>query len=290
VNANLPSGLMAADALAAPGETSRSSVGTSDGATGRSAAPNNAESIIDRLRGVSSDQMAVGRFASQLLFKVQYFVLHRVYSPRPPRHSRLLNLGCGNTRFEGWVNADRLRIAYLLLEIRQVLRGALKLPDWVLDATWRWNCPDDYWEGIFSEDVLEHLSYNEAVAALKEALRTLQPGRWIRIALPDVRRYIEFYNANATNQPANKWFDERFAYGAESIAYLTQNQGHASVWDARLLSEVLAEIGFANVRTVDFERGTDRRLIMERRFGCHESLYVEAQKPAIKTSGLTEGA
>jgi predicted SAM-dependent methyltransferase len=161
-----------------------------------------------------------------------------------------------------------------------VLRGKLKLPEWVLDATSKWNCPDDYWDGIFTEDVLEHLSYNDAVFTLKEALRTLRPGRLIRIVLPDIQRYIEFYNDKTANRSANQWFEERFAFGAEAIAYLTQNQGHASVWDSYLLSTVLKEIGFVNVAMVSFNRGSDRRLQMDRSSGCHESLYVEAQKPS----------
>src|SRR5260221_8652518 len=271
---------MNVDVPAGPGETRRSMVSASEGAPDRSPTPKPPQSVIERIAGVRSDQMMLGRFITLLIFKAQCFIIRRVYSARPPNHSRLLNLGCGNTHFEGWVNADRLRVTYLMLQAKSVMQGKLKLPEWVLDATSRWNCPDNHWEGIFTEDVLEHLSYNDAVVALKEALRTLQPGKWIRIVLPDVRRYIQFYNAKATNGSTNSWFDEQFAYGAEAIAFLTQNQGHASVWDAQLLSAVLAEIGFSNISTVDFGSGNDQRLMMDRPGGRHESLYVEAQKPA----------
>jgi predicted SAM-dependent methyltransferase len=178
------------------------------------------------------------------------------------------------------VNADRLRIPYFLLNAKSMMRRQLKLPDWIFDAAYKWNCPDDYWEGIYTENVLEHLSYRDVVVALKEAYRTLQPGRWLRVLLPDLKRYIEFYNGKASGQATNGWFNERFAHGAEAIAFLTQNQNHASVWDGKLLSAVLAEIGFANVAEVTFGCGADRRLIKDNISGRHESLYVEAQKPA----------
>lgn len=269
-------GVIKFGAPAEPGEARQPSVGASTGTIKHGAPP----SAIDRITAVSSDQIFLGRFVSLLLFRAQYFVLHRIYGPRPPKHSRLLNLGCGDSHLDGWVNADRLRITYLLLNARKVLQKSLKLPDWTIDAAWRWNCPDNYWEGIYTENVLEHLSYRDVVVTLKEVLRTLQPGRWLRVLLPDLARYVEFYNSKANGTPANSWFEERFAFGAEAIAFLTQNQSHASVWDARLLSAVLAEIGFTNVATVAFGCGSDPRLMMDNVAGRYESLYVEAQKPA----------
>lgn len=236
-------------------------------------------STIERLAAVSSDQMYIARFVSTLLFRLQDLVLHNVYSPKPPGHSRLLNLGCGDIQFDGWVNADRMRVAYLMLNAGKVLRGKLKLPEWVIDAASSWNCADDYWEGIFTEDVLEHLSYNKGVVALREALRTLQPGAWIRILLPDLQRYVEFCNGKTEGRPTNAWFDEQFEYCAEAIAYLTQNQGHASVWEPRLLSAALSELGFVNIAVVSYGCGSDPRLIKDSASRRHENLYVEAQKP-----------
>jgi hypothetical protein len=38
-----------------------------------------------------------------------------------------------------------------------VIRG-FPPPEWVMDATKPWKCPDNYWDGIFTEHVLEHLA------------------------------------------------------------------------------------------------------------------------------------
>jgi hypothetical protein len=89
---------------------------------------------------------------------------------------------------------------------------------------------------------------------------------------------MEYYNGKATDS----WFNEQFAYGAEAIASLTQNWGHTSVWDSQLLSSVLEQIGFSNIDTVSFGRGTDPQLIMDNSARRHESFYLEAQKPVAE--------
>ncbi len=37
-----------------------------------------------------------------------------------------------------------------------------------MDATKPWKCPDNYWDGIFTEYVLEHFSYKDAIFAIGE--------------------------------------------------------------------------------------------------------------------------
>ena len=36
---------------------------------------------------------------------------------------------------------------------------------WVLDASKPWHCPSDYWRGILSVHVLEHMTYPGVVTA-----------------------------------------------------------------------------------------------------------------------------
>jgi hypothetical protein len=122
--------------------------------------------------------------------------------------------------------------------------------------------------------MLEHLSYRQVIQVLREALRTLQPGKWMRIIVPDLRRYIEFYNGTSGDAEF-----KQFEFGAEAISALTQYWEHISVWDGRLMGAVLAEIGFTNISVVSFGEGSDPRLIMDSPGRQWESLYVEAQKP-----------
>ena len=61
-----------------------------------------------------------------------------------------------------------------------------------MDATKPWKCPDNYWDGIFTEHVLEHLSYKDAIFAIGECYRPLKPGAWLRISVPDIDKFIRF--------------------------------------------------------------------------------------------------
>ncbi|MGH7087388.1 MAG: class I SAM-dependent methyltransferase [Stellaceae bacterium] len=244
------------------------------------------QSAIAHLFGVSADNRAqdVARLA---LRHLQDAVVNLVYRRHPPGRSRLLNLGCGDCLYPGWINADRFRTGYWLTQLGGLVSRRLRLPDWVLDAAEPWRCADDHWDGIYTEHMLEHLSYREAVAVMREMLRTLRPGAWARIILPDLGRFIDFYNGDRGDSD----FLNRFAFGAEAISFLTQNFGHISAWDGALLEAVLREIGFVNVRIVAYGEGADRRLLKDSPDRRWESVYVEAQKPPRGSDlGATEPA
>jgi hypothetical protein len=241
-------------------------------------------SAIRHLYAVSNDSSArdVARLA---LRQLQDAAVNRLYRRQPPTHSRLLNLGCGDCLYPGWVNADRFRTGYWIVKLGGVLRGEYRLPDWFLDAGAPWRCADDHWDGIYTEHMLEHLSYREAVVALGEMLRTLGPGRWARIIVPDLQLYVDFCNGLRPNCE----FRTRFAHGAEAISFLTQNFGHVSTWDGALLTAVLTEIGFVNVRVVAYGVGSDPALLRDSQGRRWESVYVEAQKAARGAEPRREG-
>ncbi len=148
-----------------------------------------------------------------------------------------------------------------------------KLNFWSMDASKPWLCPDNYWEGIFSSHMLEHLSYAGAINSLKEAYRTIKPGGLIRIVLPDLGKYIRYYNGMSPN---NQF--ERFRSGAIAISVLTQNAGHFSVWDFTLLSDVLSEIGWKNIERVGYKQGANPDLFLDIKERDWASFYLEAKK------------
>src|SRR6185312_8066977 len=86
---------------------------------------------------VESSARDVARLALQHL---QDAVVNTFYRFPPPKTSRLLNIGCGDSLYPGWVNADRFRTGYWLVNLGGVIKGKYRLPDWVLDAASRWNC------------------------------------------------------------------------------------------------------------------------------------------------------
>jgi predicted SAM-dependent methyltransferase len=56
----------------------------------------------------------------------------------------------------------------------------------MLDAGKRWKCASDYRDGIRTEHTLERLDCRAAIAALREAHRTVKAGDWLQIVLPGV--------------------------------------------------------------------------------------------------------
>ena len=189
---------------------------------------------------------------------------------RPPPdvgQPALLNLGCGTHIFEGWVNADDYAFK------RGVREPAFR-PNWRLDITCAWRCPPDRWDGVFTEHVLEHLSYSQAILALNECLRTMKPGAWLRISVPDLRAYVDLYDGRDSRPEF-----ACFPHPAVGVSFLTQMHLHRSTWDADLLVRVLAELGFDDACASSFGIGADARLVRDDPDKSHESLYVEARKP-----------
>ena len=182
----------------------------------------------------------------------------------------LLNLGCGSNFLEGWVNADYHYLPYSL-------RLSKKVPEWLLDATRPWKCPDDYWFGVFTEHMLEHLTYADAIRVLREAYRTLKPKGWLRVALPDLKKAVLYYNDEAPAGYEHPVYGA-FRYKIEAVHNLTQCWFHISVWDADVITSLLKEIGYINVAEVEFKTGMDERLFADSAGHRWESFYVEAQK------------
>jgi predicted SAM-dependent methyltransferase len=207
--------------------------------------------------------------ARAAVFEAKSLVGRHLLQRKPPARGareRLLNAGCGMTLHEGWVNAD------FFMGFR--IWRAQRRPDWMLDLRYPWACDDDYWDGIFVEHTLEHLSYTEAGIALREMRRTLKPERWVRIVVPDLGKYVAYWQ-----DPAS--VDGRFrqwATGAEAISAVTQGAGHRSVWDEQLLGATLIRLGFRGVRRVSFGVGSDERIVKDHPERAWESLYFEAVK------------
>lgn len=182
---------------------------------------------------------------------------------------RKLQIGAGDNHLEGWLNAD------LEPSSDQVI---------CLDATQPFPFPDNVFDYIFSEHMIEHITYKDALFMLKECFRVLRPGGKIRIATPDVeqlmgllssdlteeqRRYLEL----SANQILGLYSDElspiqkhlpewaldpehiRRQYpspgrdtAAFTVNHFFRSYDHRFLFDRTTLSGALAEAGFQNIR------------------------------------------
>ena len=85
--------------------------------------------------------------------------------------SRRVNIGCGWDHRDGYLNVD-------FLEVHK--------PDLVADARDLSTLPDDYFEEVLANDVLEHLERKDTAPALDEWFRILRPGGRVHVRLPDL--------------------------------------------------------------------------------------------------------
>lgn len=208
-----------------------------------------------------------------LLFEVISFIGRHLFNKQPKNlksSNNYLHLGCGDLYVDGFVNADFFSVLW-------IMKKHMKKPDWMLDLRYPLNCPDNIWDGVFTEHTLEHLYPTHAYNLLMELYRTMKDGAVIRITVPDLKKHIEFYNKNFSNDDYLD-FQKQYKSGAEAIRNVTQNYFHHSVWDAELLAEIMKDIGFRAVQERTFKEGKNTFLLIEKKERKCGTLYLEGVK------------
>jgi predicted SAM-dependent methyltransferase len=183
----------------------------------------------------------------------------------------LLDIGAGSNLKEGWIHIDFFIIKSPIKMLLKYRKGKNN-PEVQTDLRFGLNCPNEVIDGVYTSHTIEHFNYRDAKSLLNEIHRVLKKDRWLRIIVPDLELVVQYYNKK------NKLFDFHRT-GCEAISSLTQDWDHKSVWDKELLKIVLKELGFRNIKVVEYGKEvTDRRLIKEEESRRFESLVMEAQK------------
>ena len=192
---------------------------------------------------------------------------------------RKLQIGAGSSRLQGWLNTD--------IEPGDGLA--------YLDATKPFPFEDGTLHYIFSEHVIEHLSYDEGKAMVAEAFRVLAPGGRMRISTPDLAQFIALFDRNPSEE-ARAYLDGKRAWhewpkepnAATIILNLQMSSwGHKFIYDAETLSGVLSRAGFQNIQEFEENISRDEHLRdLERRaegaiarWNAYETMSLEVEKP-----------
>jgi predicted SAM-dependent methyltransferase len=179
--------------------------------------------LVSSLRRVGrSDPVTISR---------RYFASARV---------KKLQLGTGPTVMPGWLGSD---IAPLSDETMY------------LDATKPFSFPDATFDYIYSEHMIEHVSWRDGLKMLSECRRVLKPGGVLRVATPDLavmaglltdhreiaRRYITWVQEFAFK-------DTPVRSTAFAINCAFSNWGHKFIYDAETLELTMRLAGFNGTR------------------------------------------
>ena len=202
------------------------------------------------------------------------------------RHEiRKVQLGAGGSRLKGWLNTD-------------IEPGGDGLA--YLDATKRFPFEDASIHYIFSEHVIEHLTYDEGKAMIAEAYRVLAPGGKMRVSTPNLMQFIALFDRNLSDE-ARAYIDGKLKWhrwpkepnAAAIILNLQMSSwGHKFMYDFETLSGALVREGFRNPQEFEENISNDEHLrnLEERdtgvnvRWSDYETMSLEVEKPRATTT------
>jgi SAM-dependent methyltransferase len=189
---------------------------------------------------------------------------------------RALNIGSSSHVLPGWFNVDYF---------------AVYLNQYFMDAAASFPFPDNSFDIIRSEHMIEHVPYLSGMHMLSECHRVLRPGGYIRISTPDLRKLAQLYNVplSEEQQAYVDWVFRRWRSDTASVEVgvvinnIFQFDSHYFIYDSGTLGEGMRKAGFVNVvqsepghsdhemlRTTDLHVGDD--------FIAFETLAMEGQK------------
>lgn len=143
--------------------------------------------------------------------------------------------------------------------------------------------PDNYFEGIFCEHVLEHFNLEDGQRLLRECCRALQPGGCLRIIVPDGEKIMKAYFNTPKELLEHRSVDSTCAMEAVN-SYFRQRYEHQIAYDKELLEYQLILAGFTQVSRTSFGIGKiSSAVIIDNEKYAWESLYMEAIKPLSGT-------
>ena len=176
---------------------------------------------------------------------------------------KYIQIGCGSNLSENFENLD-----FFPLRFKQIFSYKHICHDFRKSLPYKSNI----FEGAFSEHTLEHLYYDEAIDLLKEIKRILKPGFIFRCTVPDLEKYVDFYNNNLKDD-----FFDKFTYKAQAFFNLTQNYEHKSIWDYEILSKKMSEIGFKDIVKKKYKEGENLDLLLDLVHRRSGTLYIECK-------------
>jgi predicted SAM-dependent methyltransferase len=155
-------------------------------------------------------------------------------------HVRKLQLGAGYDILEGWLNTD----------ILPIVRGVV-----YLDAKKPFPFEDGTFDYVFSEHLIEHLTYDDGMFMIRECYRVLKPGGRIRISTPDLQVLLGLYTPSKSEvqQKYIRWVIDMITLqkGRYSecfvVNYAFRKWGHQFLYDRTTLRNTMEEVGFVQV-------------------------------------------
>jgi SAM-dependent methyltransferase len=152
------------------------------------------------------------------------------------------------------------------------------------DVTNRIPEPDASVQVVYSSHMLEHLTPEGGARFLREAMRVLRPGGVLRLAVPDLRYFVDNYlrDGDAAIFMSDLYVipPQATSLRLKLLYLLVGDRRHKVMFDAPALCRLLAEHGYESPTAI--ESGTtmiEDPGLLDLSERAPESLFVEARKP-----------
>jgi predicted SAM-dependent methyltransferase len=164
-----------------------------------------------------------------------------------------LHIGCGDNLLAGWLNTDYY----------PDLSGVMHL-----DATRHFPFQEETFDYIFSEYMIEHISYRDGVKMLTESFRVLKRSGKIRISTPNLAFLVDLTRPNKSDlqRAYIKWAANAYTSGAPDdnevfvINNFVRDWGHTFIYDESTLRGAMTLAGFKTVTKCDLRESKDAAL------------------------------
>lgn len=210
-----------------------------------------------------------------------------------------INIGCGNSPVNGWINFDNsfsIKLAnspllyFLTKNLKLINSQQIENIEWIkknkiffADATKKIPLKDNSVECVYTSHMVEHLSRSGVILFLKEAHRVLKEDGILRISIPDLRIFTNNYLSEGD---ANKFMEQLFVEAPPNTnlkeklkLFFIGYRHHQWMYDGKSLSLLIQNLGFRNVKVCKKGETSIKNInglnLYER---SEESVYVEGTK------------
>ena len=141
-----------------------------------------------------------------------------------------LHVACGNVHLDGWINIDKF---------------SSPAADFIVDV--RYGLPFRDLSYIFAEHFIEHLSYPEIIAFLRECRNALSPDGVLRLSTPNLDWVYRTHYRPHENEDDRPSVQDCFALNKAFHGW-----GHRFLFNGPSLATTLHHAGFAEVQPAAF--------------------------------------
>jgi predicted SAM-dependent methyltransferase len=210
-----------------------------------------------------------------------------------------INIGCGKSPTDGWMNFDNSPaimlavspVKYFFAKIFKLLnKEQIQNINWnknnkiiFADAKKKIPLPNASAECVYTSHMIEHLSRDEAIFFLNESMRVLESGGILRIAIPDLKLVVSSY---VKNQDADVFMEKIFVapppinnIKQKISLFFNGYRHHQWMYDEKSLTKLIKTLGF---RKIFICKPGETNIIDPGNLNLYErsedSIYVEALK------------